>query len=209
MRAASVFAVFFVIAPVAVHATAAQTPGAKAALAVTDGYVVPHYRALAEAADTNVRAWDVFCNGRARGREVTLRAAYNALADRWAEIEFLKAGPMSLFLRAERFNYWPELHNATTKGLTALLAANDAAAFTPSRLVYDNIPAQGLPALERLLYERVFWPRSRTTSWRRGLGREAYAPRLPPIRAGTTMYSRAPTKRQGCWQPTWSARLRR
>jgi len=151
------FAFVFALLPLMfAAASAAETPGAKAALAVTDGFVVPHYRALAEAADAQVRAWDVFCNGRARGQEETLRAAYNTLADRWAEIEFIKGGPLSLFLRSERFYYWPELRNATTTGLTALLASDDAHVFDPARLVYDNIPAQGLPAIERLLYEPEF-----------------------------------------------------
>jgi uncharacterized protein len=148
-----VFLLFLIAVPLT---AGAATPGAKAALAVADGFVVPHYRALAAAADAQARAWDLFCKGHARGREQALRAAYHALADRWAEIEFVKTGPIVLFLRAERFDYWPEVRNATQRNLDALLASNDPNALAPATLAHDSVPAQGLPAIERLLYDAAY-----------------------------------------------------
>jgi len=131
----------------------AATPAAHAARAVADMFVIPHYRALAVAADTQVRVWEAFCRSPAGGREESLRAAYQVTADRWAEIEFVKTGPIVRFLRAERFNYWPEQRNATQRNLDALLASTESNALAPATLMRDSVPAQGLPALERLLYE--------------------------------------------------------
>lgn len=151
------------------------TPGAKAALAITDHFVIPRYKALAEAADIQARTWRDVCGKPLRGREVMLRGAYATLADRWAEIEFIKTGPMTLFFRHERFNYWPEARNATGRGLDALLASTDPKALSPATLAHDSIPAQGLPALERLIYEPAYETHARRCAVGEGIAKNLAA----------------------------------
>ena len=168
------------IAAVALDAYAAApatqpTPGAKAALAVTDRFIIAHYRALAEAADFQVRTWHDVCGKPLRGREAMLRGAYASLADRWAEVEFIKTGPMTLFFRHERFNYWPEQRNATARGLETLLASSDPKALSPVTLAHDSIPAQGLPALERLIYESQYERHPRRCAVGEGIARNLAA----------------------------------
>jgi predicted lipoprotein len=126
---------------------------ARAVLAVVERHVIPSYRALSEATDAQVRAWTAFAANRAAGSLETLRTAYSTTADTWARAQLVKMGPLSLFLRYERFAYWPEARNVTQRMLDALIASNDPKELAPETLVRDNVAAQGLTALERLLYD--------------------------------------------------------
>ena len=139
------------------NAKAAPNPkaaqAARAVLAVVDRSIIPSYRALAEAADAQEKAWTAFAANRAAGNIESLKAAYNATADAWARAQLVKTGPLSLFLRSERFAYWPEARNVTQRMLDALIASNDPKELEPQTLLRDSVAAQGLTALERLLYD--------------------------------------------------------
>ena len=137
--------------------TAAQrakaAAAAKAVLAVADQFIIPAYRSLAEATEIQERAWTAFATNRQAGDFASLRTAYNGTCDAWATAQIVKTGPVSLFLRYDRFAYWPEARNVTQRTLDALLRANDPKELTPQTLAHDNVAAQGLTALERLLYD--------------------------------------------------------
>jgi predicted lipoprotein len=125
----------------------------KAVLRVADGFVIPKYEALARATDTQEKAWNEFCAKRETADAAPLIAAYHQVADAWAEAQIVKTGPIVLFLRQERFYYWPEMHGATERALQSLIASNDARALEPATLAHDSVAGQGLPALERLLFD--------------------------------------------------------
>ena len=139
------------VRPAAPNPKAAQA--ARAVLAVVDRQIIPSYRALAEAADAQQQAWTAFAANRAAGDFQSLRAAFHAVSDTWARAQLIKTGPVSLFLRYERFAYWPEARNVTQRMLDALLASNDPKELAPETLARDSVAAQGLTALERLLFE--------------------------------------------------------
>jgi predicted lipoprotein len=126
---------------------------AKIALAVTDQFVIPTYRALVAATEAQEKAWATFAAKRETGDVALLRAAYNAAADAWANAQLIKTGPITLFLRYDRFAYWPEARNATARALGQLLASGNAKDLTAESLAHDSVAGQGLPALERLLYD--------------------------------------------------------
>jgi predicted lipoprotein len=83
----------------------------------------------------------------------TLQRAYLATADSWSQIEFLRYGPIGEEFRAERVSYWPERKNATAKALTQLLEKDGVADLAPEFFVENSVAVQGLPALERLLFD--------------------------------------------------------
>jgi len=142
------------LTPAARAAAAAKAAlAAKTALAVTDQFIIPAYRTLAQATDAQEKAWIAFAAKRETGDFANLRAAYNASCDAWAGAQLVKTGPISLFLRGDRFAYWPEARNVTQRTLDALLAANDPKELTPDNFAHDAVAAQGLTALERLLYD--------------------------------------------------------
>ena len=124
-----------------------------AALAIADQFVIPAYRALLQTTEAQEKAWTAFAVKRESGDLQSLRAAYTVTADAWANAQIIKTGPITLFLRYDRFAYWPEARNATTRALDALLTSNNPKDLTPESLAHDSVAGQGLTALERLLYD--------------------------------------------------------
>src|SRR5258706_16226308 len=104
-------------APAKPNPKAAQA--SKAALALVDQFVIPAYQNLVQTAEAQEKAWAAFAAKREAGDFPSLRAAYNASADSWANAQFIKTGPITLFLRYDRFAYWPEARNATSRALAA------------------------------------------------------------------------------------------
>jgi predicted lipoprotein len=121
------------------------------ALDYADTFAIPRFQKVAQAAHAQQDAWSRFCTGRGAGTAEPLRDAYNALADAWAQVEFVRIGPAAIALRAERFNWWLDRTDATGKALNAMLAS-DPATLTVETLATGSVAGQGLPVIERLIY---------------------------------------------------------
>jgi uncharacterized protein len=82
-----------------------------------------------------------------------MRASYNAAIDAYMRIQWLNFGPVVLFDNTYRLNFWPDGRNAITRQLAAL--RSNPATFTTADfdLAKQSVAVQGLPALERLLFE--------------------------------------------------------
>jgi hypothetical protein len=125
----------------------------KIALAVADQFVIAAYRTLQQATDAQEKTWTAFAAKRESGDFQSLRTAYNAAADAWAGAQLIKTGPITLFLRYDRFAYWPEARNATQRALDQLLSSKNPKDLTTESLAHDSVAGQGLTALERLLFD--------------------------------------------------------
>lgn len=121
--------------------------------AVLDGllktHIQPRFTALAAAAQTSAEAAAKLA---AQPDAATLkgaRDAYASLMDAWAGAQHLRPGPLLLEQRADRLFFWPDRRGVTSRQLTALLAKDDGAADVGKQ----SAAVQGLPALERLLFD--------------------------------------------------------
>ncbi len=123
------------------------------ALEISDGFVIPTYRRLAETTAAQADVWTAYIADRANGDVDTLRAAYHETCDAWARAQIIRTGPIVLFLRYERFAFWPDARNGTQRALDALIASNDPNELLPENLANNYVAGQGLTALERLLYD--------------------------------------------------------
>ena len=128
-------------------ATAQTDRGALASRVVTQ-FLTPAYDQLSRAADDHARAWEAHCAGTPQAGVVP---TFRALADAWSRTGFFRDGPMGKAGRAARSTFWPARRNAVARGLAPLL--KDEAAPTPQSVRQASAAAQGLPALERLLFE--------------------------------------------------------
>lgn len=141
----------FLLALVLLVPFAAAADPSVPALDFADKFAVPRFQAVAAAAQAQQEAWTKHCGG--NGGIAALRKAFDDVADAWADIEFVHAGPAAIALRAERINYWLDRDDATGKALAAMLA--DPENLTPEKLEAGSVAGQGLPLLERLLAERT------------------------------------------------------
>lgn len=143
--AALVAAVAGVKAPAAFAVSPATS---QIAVQVAEHVIAPRFAKLDDAFRAQATAWSQGC---ANPQE--LREAYQTAYDSWASVEFFRAGPLSQQTRAERIDHWPDPRNFIEKGLRAVLAAPSAAEITPQSIASASVAVQGLPALERILFD--------------------------------------------------------
>ena len=134
-------------------AAPASALASRIALELTDEFIIPIYQGLVEASAAQAEAWTVFVANRAGGDIEALRSAYHGACDAWARAQIIRTGPIVLFLRYERFAFWPDARNGTQRALGALIASSDPNDLLPENLASNRVAGQGLTALERLLYD--------------------------------------------------------
>jgi predicted lipoprotein len=115
--------------------------------------IIPDYEALTKVAGVQAGLWSRFVERPEAASFSGLRDAYLKAADAWSTIEFLHFGPAGVDFRFERISYWPERKNATGKALTILLGGKGEEGLEPARFARTSAAGQGLPALERLLFD--------------------------------------------------------
>lgn len=123
------------------------------ALVLIETWLLPRYDTLVASTSAQLDAWTSFCATPEASALPALKTAFGAAADSWTSVEFITFGPVSQSLRADRFNFFPDRRNAVTRAMAEALADPDTGRFTPDRFSQSSAAGQGLPALERLLYE--------------------------------------------------------
>lgn len=122
--------------------------------ALAEEVIVPAYEHLAASTADLQAGWVQACKMPDVADLSSLRDTYQRVADAWAESFNWNFGPITLLLRRDRFYHWPERRNAIAKNLNALLAKPDEERITDENFSHISVAVQGLPAMERLLFER-------------------------------------------------------
>lgn len=120
---------------------------------VVEQWLLPRYDALQAATTAQHEAWDAFCKAPSSEGIAGLKQRFADASDAWAAVEFVTSGPVILALRSDRFNLFPERRNAVARSLAELISDPNEDRLEPERFGRLSAAAQGLPALERLLYE--------------------------------------------------------
>lgn len=167
MRAAPRLAAFLLAALIGATAALAQSGGGEGGPpppppgsiafrpvvdAVVDKAVLPGYRALAEAADTEAAAVSALCAAPAPAGLDAARAGFAALVDAWSRVEMFRFGPARDRNRAERLFFWPDRKGLGQRQVDDLLASADETATDVAALREKSVAVQGLLALEYVLY---------------------------------------------------------
>jgi hypothetical protein len=122
------------------------------ARSVIDDFVVPRVEAFATRAAEQALTFEMAC-GRTPIPVDTLRAAFQSTADAWNAVNIVRHGPVTEDFRVDRIYMWPERRNGTTKAVAGLLAKTGTDDLTDAAFAQASAAAQGLPALERILYD--------------------------------------------------------
>jgi predicted lipoprotein len=120
---------------------------------LTEHHILPRYARLAAAGAALDEAARRFCAARETARLDDVRPAFHATADAWHDVEHVEFGPMTSRLRTERLHFWPDPRNTTARQLAELLVSRDPATLTAEGFHRASAAVQGLPALERLLFD--------------------------------------------------------
>lgn len=122
-------------------------------LPLIEGWLLPRYDALVAQTAAQEKAWTGFCAKQDAAGVPALKDAYGKASDAWNAVEFITFGPITLSLRADRMSFFPDRRNAIARGLAEVIGDTDAARLEPERFARSSAAVQGLPALERLLYD--------------------------------------------------------
>lgn len=126
--------------------SAAVTATAKSA-------IIPGYQAFGEAAKEMQTRLDALCKSPTNETLKEAQQQFAALTVAWARIQYISFGPIFEHQRAFRIEYWPDKRNVVGRQLAEVLKKQDRAALEPKRFATTTVGVQGLPALERLLFD--------------------------------------------------------
>ena len=116
-------------------------------------HVIPRYAALETALAGFDQAAGAYCAAPSNAGFVALRTAYGAASDAWQGVQHIRFGPVDLFMRQQRFAMWPDPRNTVGRQLAEMLKSGERDRISQKSFETGSVAVQGLPALERLLYD--------------------------------------------------------
>ena len=121
--------------------------------ATSKSVLIPGYQALEAAARDMQVGLASLCKQPTQTGLDQARTQFLATAAAWAKVQYISFGPVSEQERGFRIEYWPDKRNVVGRQLADVLAKQDEAALEPTRFATTTVGVQGLPALDRLLFE--------------------------------------------------------
>lgn len=116
-----------------------------------DSYIVPHFEKLNEAAAALKADTKSYCAAPDEAGMERLRDAFGHMLDRWAEVNFVRLGPLSEKGRSERIAFWPDPRGVMVRQLRGVLAKRKPELLDPVVLRKQSVAVQGLTAFEYLM----------------------------------------------------------
>src|SRR5688572_7988413 len=139
---------------VATPALALEDADYSAAVAATaKDAIIPGYQAFGETAKEMQTRLETLCKTPGDDTLKNAQQQFTALTAAWARIQYVSFGPIFAHQRAFRIEYWPDKRNVVGRQLAEVLKKQDGSALEPGRFAAATVGIQGLPALERLLFE--------------------------------------------------------
>jgi len=117
-----------------------------------DAFIVPGYRNLTEKTAAARQATAKLCAAPSQPALKSAQGAFSDLVGAWSAIEVVRLGPALEQNRFERFLFYPDRKSTGLKQVQAILAKEDESATDEAKLKGKSVAAQGLGALEYVLY---------------------------------------------------------
>lgn len=124
---------------------AAPTVSSADMMRVVSDHILPAHQSFAQATEALVIATQT-CD------DAAARIGYHAAFDAWMGVGHIQFGPMEAQGVSLAIAFWPDPKNQTEKALSRLIAAQDPAVENATDFAEVSVAAQGLMALENMLY---------------------------------------------------------
>ncbi|MGH6760615.1 MAG: imelysin family protein [Phyllobacterium sp.] len=115
-------------------------------------FVRPGYQRFHQAAGGLNEATESLCKTPSAEHLASARQAFSETVDAWSRVEILRLGPVMDDHRLERILFWPDRKSIGLRQVQAVLAEKDESASTVERIAEKSVAAQGLGALEFVLF---------------------------------------------------------
>lgn len=136
------------VTPRAVNAAAVPSVLEKA----VDNFIRPGYRDLMETTEALSEAHHLFCEKPSEESLGNLQLIFDDAVQKWSAIEIVRVGPVLEQNRFERFLFFPDRKSTGLKQVQRIIATSDETATKTETLKAKSVAAQGLGALEYVLY---------------------------------------------------------
>ncbi len=117
-----------------------------------DDFIRPGYRDLLEGTETLAEAAHTLCEKPSDETLGDVQMSFDEVVQQWSTIEIVRVGPVIEGNRFERFLFFPDRKSTGLKQVQRILATNDETATSAESLKGKSVAAQGLGALEYVLY---------------------------------------------------------
>ncbi len=121
-------------------------------IVVTDELVIPAYQNLESRSLELISATENFCFDLSVFNLDLLKNAYQQSMIAWQAIQHIQFGPITYFNWNYRMQYWPDDRGTSSRQLSSLIASQDETLLVSDSFARQSVGVQGLPALERILY---------------------------------------------------------
>jgi len=122
-------------------------------LTVTDELVIPVYQNMQLVSLDLLTATENFCADISVDSLNSLRAAFHQSMAAWQSAQHIQFGPITYFNWNFRLQYWPDDRGTSARQLNALIASQDETVLASDVFPRQSVGVQGLPALERILFD--------------------------------------------------------
>lgn len=126
---------------------------------LVDDYAIPHYESLVAAAHAMDDAAGALCAAPSADTMAAARAAFAPLVTAWAGVQHLRMHPQEMEMRAHRLQFWPDRRDQTGRRIARFLHGGDLSVLEPFRFAQSSAVLQGLPAMERMLFDADHAPK--------------------------------------------------
>jgi len=118
---------------------------------LSEKVILTGYQGLEQSAEAMLGASESFCalSSPVSSNLNDLRGSWSELNASWQQIQWLKVGPIVEQSRLFRMQFWPDANDAVGRGVDNLLLEPS---ITVELVAQQNVGAQGIPALEYLLF---------------------------------------------------------
>lgn len=117
-----------------------------------DDFIRPGYRDLLEGTETLAEAAHMLCEKPSDETLGDVQMSFDEVVQQWSTIEIVRVGPVIEGNRFERFLFFPDRKSTGLKQVQRILATSDETATSVESLKGKSVAAQGLGALEYVLY---------------------------------------------------------
>ena len=117
-----------------------------------DAYILPAYAVLKGRTAALATAIEASCAAPSPTPSPEVRAAFEAVLQAWAGVDFFRFGPIAEQGRHEKFSFLPDPHGTGARQLRRILAEPDPQLLEPGAVAKLSAAVQGLPAIESLLF---------------------------------------------------------
>ena len=111
-----------------------------------------HYEALHQSSNVMLNNYSYLCSNNLENLNKT-KTAFKSMLEKWTKVQHIRVGPINDFNHYSRIQFWPDKRSVINRQYIKIKKNPPKELFDPILLAEKSVALQGIPILERILYE--------------------------------------------------------